>query len=703
MKRLTILLAAVVASLSTAAFGQKTYDDLMALSRLQRGVGGLRSMQDGEHYTVSRGGAILRHSYADESACDTLYRGSFASYTFSPAEDMIVLGSNYRPIYRHSSTVDYKIVTIAGGEEVAKFDNVRDLTLSPDSKLVAYAKDNNLYVGALGKEAVAITNDGEWNKVINGTADWVYEEEYGFTQAYAFSPDSKKIAYLRFDESQVPTFEMMRFDGTLYNKPYSFKYPKAGDKNSVVELWLYDVASQQKELVASGEERDEYIPFIGWTPDGELYYYCIDRKQRNFQVILCRKDGERKVIYKESSPRYVERPELSTIQFIDGDRFIAHNETITGWNHIYLYSIKNGTEPLRALTEGEWQVTSIVETTDKHIYYISTESSPLRRNLYVIDFKGKNKRRLTEREGTYSIAPSKGMKYYISTFSSAAEPRTVELRNAKGELIRTLVDNSELKEKMQQMPRKEFFTFTSERGDKLNAYIIKPADFDPNKKYPVLMTQYSGPGSQSVADSFSLGWENVMVGNGYIVVCLDGRGTGYMGEEFKKQTYGDLGRLEVEDQISFARYMAAQPYVDGDRIGIYGWSYGGFMALGCALKGEGLFKMAIAVAPVTSWRYYDTIYTEIYNDLPQDNPKGYDENSPINFADKLNDRTRLLIMHGTADDNVHVQNTMEMCHALNRAGKQYDMMIYPDQNHSMYPSYSQNIRIKMIQYTLQNL
>ena len=703
MKRLTILLATVVATLSTAAFGQKTYEDLMALSRMQRGVGGLRSMQDGEHYTVSRGGAILRHSYADESACDTLYKGSFASYTFSPAEDMIILGSNYRPIYRHSSTVDYRIVTIAGGEVVATFNNVRDLTLSPDSKLVAYAKDNNLYVGALGKEMTAITNDGEWNKVINGTADWVYEEEYGFTQAYAFSPDSKKIAYLRFDESQVPTFEMMRFDGTLYNKPYSFKYPKAGDKNSVVELWLYDVASQQKELVASGEERDEYIPFIGWTPDGELYYYCIDRKQRNFEVILCRKDGERKVIYKESSPRYVERPALNTIQFIDSDRFIAHNETITGWNHIYLYSIKSGIEPVRALTEGEWQVTSIVETTDKHIYYMSTESSPLRRNLYVIDYKGKNKRRLTEREGTYSIAPSKGMKYYISTFSSAAEPRTVELRNAKGELIRTLVDNSELKEKMQNVPHKEFFTFTSERGDKLNAYIIKPVDFDPNKKYPVLMTQYSGPGSQSVADSFSLGWENVMVGNGYIVVCLDGRGTGYMGEEFKKQTYGDLGRLEVEDQISFARYMASQSYVDGDRIGIYGWSYGGFMALGCALKGEGLFKMAIAVAPVTSWRYYDTIYTEIYNDLPQDNPKGYDENSPINFADKLHDRTRLLIMHGTADDNVHVQNTMEMCHALNRAGKQYDMMIYPDQNHSMYPSYSQNIRIKMIQYTLQNL
>lgn len=703
MRYVSIFLTSIFLTLTTETFAQKSYSELGEISRLNRGVSGLRSMQDGEHYTVSRAGAILRHSYADETICDTLYKGRFASYEFSPTEEMLILGNNYRPIYRHSSMVDYQIVSIADSKQIAAINDVRDLTLSPDSKLVAYAKDNNLYVGRLGEAATAITTDGEWNKIINGTADWVYEEEYGFTQAYAFSPDSKKIAYLRFDESQVPTFKMMRFDGTLYNKPYSFKYPKAGDKNSIVELWLYDVASAQKQMIASGEQDDHYIPFIGWTPNGELYYYCIDRKQRNFEVILCKADGQQQVIYQESSPRYVERPSLQTIRFIDGERFIVQNETTSGWNHLYLYSIKSGLQPLRALTDGEWQVTSVVETTDKHIYYISTESSPLRRNLYAIDYKGKNKRRLTEREGTYSISPSSGMKYYISTFSSANEPRTVEIRNAKGDLVRTLVENNELKEKLQQLPKKEFFTFTTERGDKLNAYIIKPIDFDANKKYPVLLTQYSGPGSQSVADSFSLGWENVMVGNGYIVVCCDGRGTGYMGEEFKKQTYGDLGRLEVEDQISFARYMASQPYVDAERIGIYGWSYGGFMALGCALKGDGLFKMAIAVAPVTSWRYYDTIYTEIYNDLPQDNPKGYDENSPINFADRLHDRTRLLIMHGTADDNVHVQNTMEMCHALNRAGKQYDMMIYPDQNHSMYPSYSTNIRLKMIQYTLQNL
>ena len=696
-----ILLATTLLSCSVATYAQKTYRELGQISRLNRSVSGLRSMNDGEHYTISRAGAVLRFSYTDQNVCDTLYKGQFASYALSPKEDMVVVGNNFRPVYRRSFYADYDIVTVPDGRMVHSLKNIRDLSLSPDSKMIAYAKDNNLFIADLGGRERAVTSDGEWNKIINATADWVYEEEYGFTKAYAFSPDSKKIAYLRFDESEVPTFEMMRFDGNLYNKPYTFKYPKAGDKNSVVELWLYDIASGNKTKIDVGSETDQYIPFIEWTPAGELYFFRINRKQNLFEVVLCRENGEQTTIYKETSPTYVERPALSTVRFIDGEQFIVQNETTTGWNHIYLYSVEKGL--VRPLTSGEWQVTSVVEATKDRVYYISTETSPLRRNLYSIDYKGKKKVRLTEKDGTYSISPSKGMKYYISNFISASSAREVELRDGNGKLIRTLVENPEMEERLKRLPKKEFFTFTTERGDNLNAYIIKPLDFNPEKKYPVLLTQYSGPGSQQVADSFSLGWENVMVANGYIVVCCDGRGTGYMGEQFKKQTYGNLGELEVEDQISFARYMASQPYVDAERIGIYGWSYGGFMALGCALKGDGLFKMSIAVAPVTSWRYYDTIYTEIYNGLPQENAAGYDDNSPINFADRLSDRTKLLIMHGTADDNVHFQNTMEMCHALNRAGKQYDMMIYPDQNHSMAPSYSTLIREKMIQYTLDNL
>ena len=700
IKKLTLLVA-IFTLASSVLYAQKTFQELGQISRLNRGVSGLRSMADGEHYTISRGGAVLRFSYTDESVCDTLYKGRFSSYALSPKEDMIVVGNKFRPVYRRSFYADYDIVTVPDGRTVQSLKNIRDLSLSPDSKMIAYAKDNNLFIAELGGAERAVTTDGEWNKTINATADWVYEEEYGFTKAYAFSPDSKKIAYLRFDESEVPMFEMMRFDGDLYNKPYTFKYPKAGDKNSVVELWLYDIATGQKSKIDVGAEKDQYVPFIEWTPAGELYFFRINRKQNHFEVVLCRESGEQKVIYDETSPTYVERPALSTIRFIDGDQFIVQNETATGWNHIYLHSVEKGL--VRALTSGEWQVTSVVEATSDRVYYMSTETSPLRRNLYSIDYKGKKKERLTEKDGTYSISPSKGMKYYISNYISATSAREVELRDGKGKLIRTLVENPEMEERLKTLPKKEFFTFTTERGDKLNAYIIKPLDFDPQKKYPVLLTQYSGPGSQQVADSFSLGWENVMVANGYIVVCCDGRGTGYMGEQFKKQTYGNLGELEVEDQISFARYMASQSYVDAERIGIYGWSYGGFMALGCALKGDGLFKMSIAVAPVTSGRYYDTIYTEIYNGLPQENPAGYDDNSPINFADRLSDRTKLLIMHGTADDNVHFQNTVEMCHALNRAGKQYDMMIYPDQNHSMAPSYSTLIREKMIQYTLDNL
>ena len=348
----------------------------------------------------------------------------------------------------------------------------------------------------------------------------------------------------------------------------------------------------------------------------------------------------------------------------------------------------------------------VVVTDGIRALYLSTETSPLRRNLYSVRLDGKDKRRLTQGEGYYSIAPSRGMKYCISTFSNASTPNRVEVCDAEGNTVRTLCDSRRLREELAASgrPGKEFFTFTTERGDTLNAYIVKPRGFDASQRYPVLLTQYSGPGSQSVSDRWSLDWEDALTDKGYIVVCADGRGTGFRGEKFKKSTYGRLGAQEVEDQLSFARYMASQPYVDPARIGSYGWSYGGFMALGCAMKGHGLFRMAIAVAPVTSRLYYDSFSTEIYNYLPQNNAAGYDDNSPINFARMLDDtKTRLLLIHGTADDNVHFQNTVEMARALNRAGKQYDMMVYPDQNHSMMPDDTRNVRQKMIDYTLEHL
>ncbi|MBE6193389.1 MAG: S9 family peptidase [Rikenellaceae bacterium] len=698
------LAAVVIVAIAATLTAQGSYSDILKIRRANRGISALRSMKDGEHYTVLSKNSILCRSYSDKSVCDTLFTApcAVAGYTLSADEQMVLFpkAASVNPIYRHSYTADYMLMS--GQQQLANFEAVRDMTFSPDGNNIAYSKGNNLYLyNIISKSTTAITNDGRWNEIINGTSDWVYEEEYGFTRAYAFSNDGKKIAYLRFDESAVPTFEMMRFDNTLYNHAYSFKYPKAGDKNSVVELYLYDIASQSRTKIDVGNNTDQYIFNVAWTPANKLYFYRVNRLQNNFEVVMCNEDGTQKVIYTESSPRYVERPNSSTITFIDGERFIVKEETSAGWMHLYLHSVSKGR--LNAITSGRWEVVSLVGYDGKSIYYTSTERSPLERDLYAVRLNGKSRRLLTPEGGYNTIAPSAGMKYYVRTFSNSQTPNIITVNRADGTTIDTLADRRKAVAAAGELQRKEYRQFITERGDTLNYYIQLPKDYDPAKLYPVLLTQYSGPGSQSVANRWGADWEDALTRHGYIVACCDGRGTGFRGEEFKKCTYADLGRREYEDQISFARYLATLPYVDRSRIGIYGWSYGGFMALNCALHGEGLFKMAIAVAPVTSWRYYDTIYTEIYNGLPQDNPAGYDNNSPLSHAEKLSPRTQLLIIHGTADDNVHFQNSMEMCRRLNSAGKQYDMMVYPDQNHSMLPSCTTLVRQKMIDYTLDNL
>ena len=705
----TLLAAALFCAAGVQA--QNEYAEIARLNSLNERVYGIRSMADGEHYTVREGNDIRRYAYATAGEGVSLLPTPapnlvITDYGFSPDERMILIASGRHPIYRHSYTTQYQLVADGRVQPVlTEAEAPRDASFSPDGSRIVYSDRNDLYVYDIqSRKTRRLTDDGAWNSVINGTTDWVYEEEFGTTRAYAFSPDGTQLAFLRFDESEVPLMEMMRFDGKLYNTAYSFKYPKAGEKNSVVELWVADLASGAKRRIDTGGETDQYIPRIGYTPDGRLWYYRLNRRQNTFEVVLCEPHGAQRVIYEERSQQYVERVDDATITFVDKDRFLVRQESHTGYMHLYLYSIRRGF--LAQVTKGPWEVTAVVGTDGKRVWYLSTETSPLRRNLYSVRLDGKEKRRLTTGEGYYTVAPSRGMKYCITTFSNATTPNRVEICDGEGTPVRTLADSRALREELAatRRPVKEFFTFTTERGDTLNAYIVKPRDFDPSKRYPVLLTQYSGPGSQQVADRWSLDWEDALVDKGYIVVSADGRGTGFRGERFKKQTYGRLGALETEDQLSLARHMAAQPWVDASRIGIYGWSYGGFMALNCALKGHGLFKMAIAVAPVTSWRYYDTIYTEIYNNLPQYNAAGYDENSPINFAQMLDDRkTRLLIIHGTADDNVHFQNTVEMTRALNRFGKQYDMMVYPDQNHSMQPDATSHVRQKMIDYTLRNL
>ena len=709
MKRL--ILIALCTAVCTAAGAQGTADRAADVFKRYVSVprtpsaGAVRPAGDGKYYYQSvRGGGIVCRSFAVAEICDTLMPAGtvkrMRDYQVS-AEGKILVADGSTPIYRHSYTTDYSLwdghtLTAVAPQIAGK----RDASFSPDGRQIAFSSGNDLYLyDTQSGDVRRVTTDGAWNEVINGTTDWVYEEEYGFTRAYAFSPDGRQLAYLRFDESRVPMFAMMRYDGTLYNRPYEFKYPKAGDTNSTVTLHVYDIVKGTTRRIDTGPESDQYIPHLGWTPAGDLYFYRTNRRQNIFEVIL-EHNGRQKTIYREESPRYVERPSAETVTFIDGERFIVREESSAGWWHLYLYGIDGGL--IRPLTKGAWEVTQLAGVSDRHVWYVSTEQSPLRRDLYRIGLDGSGKQRLTEGDGWHAVRTdggTDGVLYYIDTYSSASTTGSVTVHDGDGTLVRTIAEG----EAAAGGPSREFFTWTTERGDTLNAYVVLPRDFDPAKKYPVLLTQYSGPGSQEVADRWGYDWCDAMADEGYIIASTDGRGTGYRGEEFKKQTYGDLGRREREDQISFARYMASQPCVDAERIGIYGWSYGGFMALSCALKGDGLFRVAIAVAPVTSWRFYDSVYTETYNGLPADNAAGYDDNSPLHFKEKLSPRTRLLMIHGTADDNVHFQNSMEMARRLNSEGAAYDMMVYPDQNHSMMPADMMNVRVKMISYILENL
>ena len=708
MRKLFLLLSLVAMALSAEA--QVSYvemvkarseaaPDYIAPASLTPAVGTNK-------YMKLVGNTVVLYDYTKESEGEVVFtaKHDILSYSKSPDGTMALYemfeGKTPRQeIYRHSYTSTYYIACPDGS--TIKIDDVRDISFSPDNRHLAMSYNNDLFIYDLSNnEIYNITDDGRWNHIINGTTDWVYEEEYGFTKAYAFSPDGKEIAYLKFDESEVPEFEMMRFDNTLYNKAYRFKYPKAGDKNSVVTLHVYNIDTKETRQINTGKESDQYIPRIDYTPAGNLFYYRVNRLQNKFEVIMV-ENGVQKVIYSESDDRYVERPTSANITFIDDERFIVREETSAGWFHLYLHSVDKGR--LHAITSGEWEVTDIVGITPdmNTIYYMSTEKAPIERNLYAINIDGSHKRCVLETQGYWRVYPSADMQFFAAEHSATNCYPSAGVYNSRGEMVRSLMRGKRSKDAPDY--QRNYYTFTTERGDELQYYLIYPENYDPKQQYPVLMTQYSGPGSQQIENRWTSDWEETLARNGYIVACCDARGTGYRGEDFKKVTYANLGHCEVEDQLSFARHLAKQKFIDDSRIGIYGWSFGGFMALNCALKGDGIFKMAIAVAPVTSWRYYDTIYTEIYNGLPQDNPAGYDDNSPITHAERLSDKTRLIIIHGTADDNVHFQNAMEMCRALNAAGKQYDMMVYPDQNHSMRPDDGANIRQKMVDYTLQNL
>jgi dipeptidyl-peptidase-4 len=710
--------------LCLSALGQEkiTVEKIYSGSFRTQGMDELQSLQNTNQYTVLNqnrdgGQQIDLFDFATLKKTNTLFNtkdfeaisGTVSSYTFDSTEKMMLIAANANQIFRHSFTADYYLYNTNNKQLTKLFDfQVQEPTFSPDGKMIAYAKDNNLFIYTIATKTIQqITTDGKKNAIINGITDWVYEEEFAFVKAFDWSADSKKVAYIRFDESEVPEFSMSMFNTGLYPTIETFKYPKAGEKNAITSLHIYDIAASVTKKVNLDKYNDFYIARMQWTNDANvLSAQVLNRHQDNLDLLFI--DGNTaaaKVVLNEKDKAYVDVTDNLT--FLKDNSFIWTSEK-DGFNHIYLYD-KNG-KLRNQVTSGNWEVTSYYGFDEKSntVFYQSTENGSINRAVYSIALSGKNKKALSNEVGTNAATFSPNFQYYINTFSSTTQATRYTLNEAKsGKQLQVIEDNKALASSLESynLPTKEFFVLKTEKGNELNAWMIKPKDFDPNKKYPVFMYQYSGPGSQQVANQWNSSndyWFMMLTQQGYIVACVDGRGTGFKGADFKKITQLQLGKYEVEDQIDAAKVIGDYPYVDKARIGIFGWSFGGFMASNCLFKGNDTFKMAIAVAPVTNWRFYDSVYTERYMHTPQENKSGYDDNSPINYVKGL--KGKFLLIHGSGDDNVHVQNSMEMMEALIQANKQFDSQIYPDKNHGIYGGMTRiQLYNKMTNFITSNL
>ena len=702
------------------AFAQKqiTLEDIWARGTFSvRGISEIRSMKDGEHYCTLTRNSIDKFSYKNGektgSVCVfTDIATDFPrveSYQFNEQETHLLLSSGFEPIYRHSGVSDYYLYDIQAKscKKLSNNGKQRLTQFSPDGKKTAFVRDNNLFICDLETlQEKQVTFDGKFNHIINGTTDWVYEEEFAITKGFYWSPDSKKIAFYRFDESAVKQYNMQIW-GELYPEDYTFKYPKAGEDNSVVDVLIYDLTTDKTLKLDVGSQNDQYIPRIKWTTNPNvLAFMRMNRLQNKMELLSAdATTGAISNLYTEENNTYVEVPE-TWIFLKDGKNFLITSEK-DGYNHIYMYDM-NGKQ-VRQITKGNYDVASVcgVDEKAKRLYFTSHESSAINTELYVTDFNGKKITKLSNAPGTYRINFSNGCSYYICNFSDANTPPIYTIHDSKGKQIVMLENNVALQNRMKEYgnEKKVFGQLTTSENVTLNYYIIKPADFDSSKQYPVFFYVYGGPGHQQVTNSYSYNdyyWHRLLAQHGYIVVCVDGRGTGGRGAEFKKVTYKQLGKYECIDVIEAAKYFAAKPWVDADRIGIFGWSFGGYLSSLARLKGNDVFKAAIAVAPVTTWRYYDNIYTERFLQRPQDNPEGYDQNSPINFAKQL--KGNYLIIHGTGDDNVHFQNAADMITALEQANKQFEMRIYPNKNHSIYGGYTRlNLYTLMTDFIFRKL
>lgn len=714
MKRLSIFLSFCICALILSAQGKgelnlkKIIDGEYRSERLR----GVTSMADGEHYLQmdKDGTKIVKYSFKTGKEVETVFDVQtarecnfkhFEGYQLSPDETKLLIQTETTPIYRRSYTAVHYIFSIRNNKlETLSDGGPQQVPMfSPDGQQIAFVRDNNIFLVKLlyGNSESQVTSDGEFGKILNGIPDWVNEEEFGYNRAFEFSADSKMIAFIRFDETQVPMFSFMLYEGQfpelkqyeLYPGTYSYKYPVAGMPNAKVTVHTFDIKSRVTRKMDLPLDADGYVPRIRFTKDENiLAIMTLNRTQNRFDLYFANpRSTVCKLVVRDESPYYINESNFDNIVFYANNfSFLSEKD---GYNHLYWYSI--GGNLIKQVTQGKFVVNKFLgwDENTNTFYYESNEGSPLRSSIFKVDAKGK-KIKLSAKEGTNKAIFSSTLKYYINTFSNLTTPPVVTLNDNNGKQLNVLISNDALKAKIAglSMPEKSIFSFTTSQGTELNGWMIKPAGFSESKKYPVIMYQYSGPGSQEVVDAWGIGsmregvnWETYMAGKGFLVVCVDGRGTGGRGAEFQKCTYLTLGVKEAADQVEAANYIGKLPYADKSRIGIWGWSFGGYATIMSMSEGSNVFKAGVAVAAVTDWKYYDSIYGERFMRTPKENPEGYKASSAFTRADKLHGK--LLLVHGTADDNVHFQNCTEYSEQLVQQNKQFDMQIYTNRNHGI--------------------
>ena len=704
---------------------QITIDDLWTkYAFMPSSAGGFNVMKNGMHYTDLEPDGdfqnIVKYDLKNGKKLGVLVKGTdvkykdqaidISSYSFSPDESKLLFSVESDAIYRRSSVEKNYVYDLKSGKTEELSENGKQMfaTFSPVGNKVAFVRDNNLFIKDLtaGKET-RVTADGKINEIKNGWADWVYEEEFSKADYFDWNADGTKLAYVRFDESKVKEYTFDTYHNNLYPDKVTFKYPKAGEDNSILSVHIYDIATGKTTKVDIGTETDIYIPRIQWTTDKNmLSLQRMNRLQNKLELLYANaSDGSTKTILTEEAKTYIDITD--DLRFLPDNKGFIWSSEKDNYNHLYHYD--NSGKLVKQITSGNWDVISFEGYDEKTntLYYTSTEKGQINRDIYSVKLDGSAKKRLSTQDGTTTAEFSNGLKFYVSTYSNANTPPVYELHSADGKLVKVLEDNAGLKAKMGEysLSKKEFFTFKNADGVELNGWMMKPQNFDASKKYPVYMFAYGGPGANecnNAWETFDFWWHSLLNQEGYMVVCVDGRGTLGRGREFKHSTYMQLGKLETLDQIDAAKYVGALPYVDKSRIGFQGWSYGGYMASLLISKGADYFKAAIAVAPVTNWKFYDNIYTERFLRKPADNKSGYEDNSPVNFAKNI--KGKFLLVHGSGDDNVHYQNSMELASALIKNNIPFDFMTYPNKNHGIYGGYTRaHLFTKMLKFVKENL